>query len=146
MPEGDPNFGITRLDHEESGTRGWQVRIQRRRVRRTGYFSDRRHGGRNASLRKAREFRDRLLEKMKPFSRAARAKLKSERNSSGAVGVCKVSNAGKYGIHYEFWQATWSPRPGERKSARFSISKYGDRKAFQKACRARREGEREMEG
>lgn len=145
MPEGDPNFGITRIDDDGGSTHGWQVRVQRRGVKRSRFFSDRRHGGRRQALLKAREHRDQLLEKMPPFSRKTRARRKTSRNASGVVGVSLVTTSGKYGLRYEFWQATWSPRLGERKRVKFSIGKYGDKKAFRLARDARRDGLRAME-
>ena len=96
-------------------THGWQVRLQRRGVKRTRFFSDRIHGGKRSALLVARAFRDELIKRMRPIPRKVQAKIKTERNTSGRVGVSRVTTAGKYGLSYEFWQATWSPRPGERK-------------------------------
>ncbi|MCH1509877.1 MAG: hypothetical protein L7T84_11770 [Akkermansiaceae bacterium] len=44
------------------------------------------------------------------------------------------------GASYQFWQATWSPAPGERRCVKFSIKRYGDREAFKLAVVARNEG------
>jgi hypothetical protein len=59
-------------------------------------------------------------------------------NRSGMVGVTRVRSLASNGSYYESWQATWSPRPGQRKCVRFSVRRYGDDEAFLLACEARR--------
>jgi hypothetical protein len=34
---------------------------------------------------------------------------------------------------YAFWVAAWSPEPGKKKQARFSVGKWGEKEAEQKA-------------
>ncbi len=133
------NFAITRMERAESSTFGWQVRLQRRGTRYAKYFADRRFGGTGASLAAARAWRDDLL---KTFAEDDRARVcsKSSRNSSGVVGVSKVTISGGNGVIYYFWQATWSPSPGQRRSIRFSVKKHGDEEAFRLAVEARQNG------
>jgi len=133
------NFAITRMERAESSTFGWQVRLQRRGMRYAKYFADRRHGGPEASLEAAKKWRDNLLT---TFSEDERARVcsKSSRNSSGVVGVSKVTIAGANGVIYYFWQATWSPSPGQRRSIRFSVKKHGEEEAFRLAVEARQNG------
>lgn len=133
------NFAITRMERAESSTFGWQVRLQRRGTRYAKYFADRRHGGQEASFAAAKEWRDSLL---KTFAEDERARVcsKSSRNSSGVVGVSKVTISGANGVIYYFWQATWSPSPGQRRSIRFSVKKHGDEEAFRLAVEARQNG------
>lgn len=133
------NFAITRMERAESSTFGWQVRLQRRGTRYAKYFADRRYGGSEGSLKAAKAWRDDLL---KTFSEDERARVcsKSSRNSSGVVGVSKVTIAGSNGVVYYFWQATWSPAPGQRRSIRYSVKKYGEEEAFRLAVEAREKG------
>lgn len=139
MAEVSENFAITRMERAESSTFGWQVRLQRRGMRYAKYFADRGHGGSDASLAAARIWRDRLL---KTFAEDDRARVcsRSARNSSGVVGVSKVTITGPNGVTYYFWQATWSPAPGQRRSIRFSVKKHGEEEAFKLAVQARQNG------
>jgi len=132
------NRGITRLEQASSGTHGWQVRVQRRGVKFAKYFSDSVHGGPDRALAMARAWRDALLVRFAQDERA-RVCASSARNSSGVVGVSRVSVTTAGGTVYQFWQAAWSPAPGERRCIRFSVKRHGDETAFQLAVRARRE-------
>lgn len=135
-------YGICRLDLDRSGTHGWQVRLQRKGVRFTRFFSDENWGGRSAALERARQFRDRLLARL---DRQGQGQVRSHavpaaRNRSGVVGVARVVNVGVNGIEYASWQASWSPEPGTRRSVRFSVLRYGEDEAFRLACDARVRG------
>jgi hypothetical protein len=133
------NFAVTRMERAESSTFGWQVRLQRRGVRYAKYFADRGHGSKEESLAAAKAWRDQLLMKFAEDDRA-RVCSRSSRNSSGVVGVSKVTITGPNGVTYYFWQATWSPSPGQRRSIRFSVKKHGELEAFKLAVQARQNG------
>ncbi len=139
MENASDNFAITRMERAESSTFGWQVRLQRRGLRYAKYFADRRHGGISESFGAAKRWRDELLQNFSEDDRA-RVCSKSSRNSSGVVGVSKVTISGANGIVYFFWQATWSPAPGQRRSIRFSVKKHGEQEAFRLAVEARQNG------
>lgn len=139
MENPEDNFAITRMERAESSTFGWQVRLQRRGTRYAKYFADRRHGGIEQSFHAAKLWRDTLLREFAEDDRA-RVCSKSARNSSGVVGVSKVTIAGSNGVTYFFWQATWSPSPGQRRSVRFSVKKHGEDEAFRLAVEARQNG------
>ena len=63
----------------------------------------------------------------------ARNKGKAKNNKSGVVGVFKkINRQGDKETH--FWVAGWRSLKGEVKSKAFSISKYGDKEAFELAC------------
>jgi len=65
----------------------------------------------------------------------------TRRNVSGVVGVSRIII--KSGTsRYEFWQATWSSGPGVRRRMKFSVRRYGEERAFELACGARKRGER----
>jgi len=127
------------MERAESSTFGWQVRLQRRGTRYAKYFADRGLGGKDGSFEAARKWREELLAK---FAEDERARIcsKSARNSSGVVGVSKVTITGPNGVMYYFWQATWSPTPGQRRSIRFSVKKHGEDEAYRLAVKAREAG------
>ncbi len=87
----------------------------------------------------AKQWRDRLLRRLES-EESVRICRRSTRNSSGVVGVSKVTVVAPNGVEYHFWQATWSPEPGQRRCVKFSVRRYGDRRAFEMAVDARREG------
>lgn len=132
-------YGIARIDLPGAGTHGWQVRLQRRGVKHAKYFADRVHGGPERALRAAREWRDILLRQFEQ-TKAVRVCSRSSRNSSGVVGVSKVTVVASSGVEYRFWQATWSEKSGKRRCIKFSIRRHGERQAFELAVQARRDG------
>lgn len=137
-------YGIARVDAHAVRTHGWLVRLQREGEAHARFFADSRHGGPEDALEAARAFRDALLDVLPTPCRRFRAERVTIRNSSGVVGVCRVVREDGNGARYEFWQATWSPAPGTRKTAKFSIRRYGDEGAFELARAAREDGLREM--
>ena len=135
----DDTYAITRIDLPRVGTHGWQVRMQRRGQRYGKFFADRQWGDARLAYESARGWRDRLIKGFEDEA-SARVCMKSVRNSSGVVGVSKVVVSASNGASYYFWQATWSPAPGERRCVKFSVKRHGDRQAFQLAVEARRQG------
>lgn len=135
----DPNYAIARIDLPGAGTHGWQVRMQRRGIKYGKFFADRPHGGPDHALLAARQWRDDLINEL---SRRASTRIceRSARNSSGVVGVSKITVVSANGTSYQFWQATWSPAPGQRRCIKFSIKRHGDREAFELAVEARAQG------
>lgn len=135
----DNNYAIARIDLPSAGTHGWQVRLQRRGIKYGKFFADRIYGGSEPALLTARSWRDQLIEELtrRPSTRICE---RSPRNSSGVVGVSKITVVSANGASYQFWQATWSPAPGQRRCVKFSIKRHGDSKAFELAVEARTEG------
>lgn len=132
-----PNYAIARIDLPDQRTYGWQVRLQRRGIKYAKFFSDTNCGGNpENSFLHARKWRDQLLSQLENLDQT-RICQRSNRNSSGVVGVSKVSVVSSNGVTYHFWQATWSPESGKRKCLKFSIKRYGDSQAFELAVQAR---------
>ncbi len=131
-------YGIIRLDQSATGTYGWQVRLQRAGVRHARYFSDRASGGSQQSLAAAVAWRDELLATL-AVEMQTRVCVSSARNSSGVIGVSRVIIRSSDGVEYFFWQASWTPAQGRRRSIRFSVKRHGDEQAFQLAVEARRQ-------
>lgn len=140
MAEPLDTYALARVDLIAAGTHGWQVRMQRRGVKYGKFFADRRFGGFHGSYEAARQWRNSVLVTLELEESQARICRQSTRNSSGVVGVSKVSVTASNGETYHFWQATWCPTPGERRCVKFSIKRFGERKAFSLAVEARREG------
>lgn len=139
MAAKSPNYAIARIDLPSQGTHGWQVRMQRRGVKYAKFFSDTMHGDADLALLNARKWRDDLVEEVTREEQARICRC-SKRNSSGVVGVSKIKVTASNGCIYEFWQATWSPEQGVRKSVKFSVRRHGDEIAFQLAVEARNQG------
>jgi len=139
MEQSEDRYAIARIDLPGASTHGWQVRLQRRGRRYAKYFGDRQHGGADHALASARAWRDALLAELAavPVARVCRV---SVRNSSGVVGVSRISVNAANGETYFFWQATWSSAAGLRRCVKFSIKRHGDRQAFRLAVEARRSG------
>lgn len=135
----DPNYAIARIDLPGAGTHGWQVRMQRRGIKYGKFFADRPHGSPEHALLAARQWRDALIQELATRART-RICERSARNSSGVVGVSKITVVSANGTTYQFWQATWSPAPGQRRCVKFSIKRHGDQEAFQLAVEARTQG------
>lgn len=131
--------GISRLEQDATGTYGWQVRLRQRGVRVSRFFSDARWGSREAALRTAIEFRDRILARRSTETIRVQETV-TTRNQSGVVGVSRIENLSSNGTHYTSWQATWSEPDGSRKRVRYSVLRYGDEEAFRLACEARAAG------
>jgi len=136
MPQQPANYAIARIDLPDQCSHGWQVRLQRRGIKYAKFFSDRTHESPAHAIQAARQWRDELLEQLDSQDQT-RICQRSARNSSGVVGVSKVTVSGPNGVTYFFWQATWSPEPGKRQCVKFSIKRHGDHKAFELAVQAR---------
>lgn len=134
------SYAIARIDLPDQCTHGWQVRLQRRGVKYAKFFSDSAYGDPCLALLNAQEFRDQLVNELILQAKSqARICTRSTRNSSGVVGVSKISIRAANGATYQFWQATWSPQPGKRCCVKFSIQRYGETVAFELAVQARTE-------
>jgi len=132
------HYAIARIDLPDAGTLGWQVRLQRHRVKYCKFFADRTFGSPQQAFFAAQNWRDALLQKL-ATQILARTCESSTRNKSGVVGVSKITVTTN-GTIYQFWEASWSPSPGQRRCIKFSIKRHGDRTAFKLAVEARTEG------
>ncbi|MGH8579129.1 MAG: AP2 domain-containing protein [Gammaproteobacteria bacterium] len=131
----DNSTGIYRTDSDRNGTHGWIVFAQRRKQIFTKHFSDGVHGGKSQGYRAARKYRERLIKEHVGLTRAEYASILRRNNTSGVPGVCK------YGSGH--WVAFWPTLPGKTRRVKFSVPKYGEKKAFELAVIARR---RALEG
>ena len=134
-----PNYGISRIEQEEKKNFGWNVRVTNKGKTTHKYFPDKSCGGKNKALKKAREFRDSVLKRMPKAKQEAASRALRKVKKSGVVGVTHVvSNAGG-GKVYEYWQAAWEDNSGRRRTAKFSISRYGNKAALELAIKSRKD-------
>ena len=122
MIEPRPSYGITRIDQPEKKNHGFYVRIT--------------HRGKNHQ----KYFPDELLAKMPKYKQEAASRKKRSIKQSGIVGVTHVVSKSPTGTVYEYWQAAWVDAEGKRKTAKFSITRFGSDKALEMAKRARKSG------
>ncbi|MDF1851693.1 MAG: hypothetical protein P1U85_12725 [Verrucomicrobiales bacterium] len=135
-----PNYGITRIDQPEKKNHGYYVRITHRGKSHQKYFPDKASGGKTKALKAAKEHRDKLLSKMPKYKQEAASKKKRRIKQSGMTGVTHVVSKSTKGKTYQYWQAAWLDGDSKRKTAKFSISRYGNDKALDMAKKARRAG------
>ena len=136
------SYGITRIDQPEKKNHGFYVRITHRGKGHQKYFPDKSLGGKSKALKAARAYRDSLLAKMPKYKQAAAAKKKRRIKRSGIVGVTHVISKSPKDKIYEYWQAAWVDADGHRRTAKFSISRYGEAQALDLAKKARAEAVR----
>lgn len=147
MTENIREKGISRID--SGSTHGWFVRGYRNGKTHSKLFSDRKCGGKEISLTRARAYRDELLSNLQEIPqkpRARRVVFRDARNSTGVLGVCRTSKTGLNGQVNECFSVSWRPKPGVQKCTSFSIRKYGEKKAFQLAVEHRKRMLEEIHG
>jgi hypothetical protein len=125
---------ITRVDHRH--THGYSVRVMWKGERRAKFFSDGVYGDRLGAFFAAKEWRDRVEQELgKP--RTERLVLGKPRSNLPIVGVRRIQKD-----HKDYYEATWATFAGKQVRRRFSIARYGEKRALQLARKARQEGER----
>lgn len=140
--------GISRVENETM--MGWFVRVYLNgKVYCNKYFSDFKYEGKRKALSASVDYRNEKTEERNetyPDSRNPRRKiLHDKRNKTGVIGVSRTRRKNKNGTFTEYYQATWYPkRGGKAVSKSFSISKFGEKKAFEFAVSARTEAEKKI--
>jgi hypothetical protein len=133
---------IYRIDSAKSRTHSWFVTVQRRGRIYHQHFADLVYGGKRKALDASTVYRDGLLASHRPFTRPERCRIKKKNNRSGVSGVTKIDvweqHRGRR-YHRRYWLAQWPIGNGKAKMKKFSITRYGERGAFQRALGARRE-------
>ena len=143
MPVGDSNcYAIYRMDHAASHTHSWLVTLQRRGRIYHRHFSDKVHGGKKKALQAAKAYRNRLASQLLPLTRQEVCRIKKKNNRSGISGVMRVdvleNKRGR--LHRPvYWDAQWPIGNGKARHKKFSVKKFGERGAFRRALKARRQ-------
>lgn len=132
---------IYRIDHKKSHTHSWFVTIQRRGRVYHRHFTDSVYGGKSKALDAANVYRDSLMNCLRPLTRPERCMIKKKNNRSGISGVTRIdimeTSRGRH-YHRRYWLAQWPIGNGKARKKKFSIMRYGERGAFQRALQARR--------
>jgi len=136
MPSISPSFGISRIDQPDKKNHGFYVRITHRGKTTQKFFPDKSSGGKAKALKAAKDFRDKAFSRLPKNRREAAANRRKKIKQSGITGVTHVVSKSVAGKTYEYWQAAWSER-GKRKTAKFSVARYGDNKALDLAKKAK---------
>lgn len=126
--------GIARVDQIDKRQHGFLVRLQRGGERHSAFFSDQEHGGRAQALAAARRQYAALCRKYPSTTRKDFAERVTTRNTSGRVGVSLTRSVASNGKAYESFSSSCSLEKGRRITKKFSISKYGRKKAYEMAC------------
>lgn len=146
MARRNPRRNISRVEtspERNEATGGWEVRMQRQRVKHSRFFSDAAYGGKLASLREAKQFRDEIESALTKMNVEQKSESPSSRNQSGIVGVRRHQQKDRHGdfeYHYWVWIAQWTDGHGRRRTRTFAVEKFGEDEAFRLACEAREIG------
>jgi hypothetical protein len=142
--------GISRIDQPSRNTYGWYVRVMFKGATRCKFFSDKTSGSKRKALEAAILYRNKAEMELGRPRTDRLVSSGSGRNETGVTGV----NISRQVVNTEegqkeikkYYVVSWSPWPGKTCTKMVSIEKYGEKGALLRACRIRREKEREMYG
>ncbi len=142
--------GVSRIDQPQRNTFGWYVRVSFNGKKQVKFFSDKVHGGKEAALEAAVEFRNQAEKELNKPRTDRLVIARNSRNRSGIMGVQRKTKVIKTEtgerVVSNVFEVTWNPEPGKLRRTWVSIDEYGEEAAFRRACAIRREKEREMYG
>ena len=132
---------IRRVDNKANRTYAWLVQVQRNNQFTIKMFSDGVYGGKRKSLHAAIAFRTQLLGEMASHyeHQIWRRSVLRCNNTSGIPGVARYENMANSntGRRVMFWLASWIDEHGASRKRKFSVLRYGERKAKQLAIAER---------
>jgi hypothetical protein len=136
--------GVTRIDRDAgrhsdgrriTATHGYMVRVLWRKERHQAFFSDLKYGDRLAALDAAVAWRDHTEERIgKP--RTDRTVIGYANSNTGELGISRRTVRG-----HDVFEVAWRDPSGKARRTKYSIDKNGEKRALQKAKKARRQGE-----
>src|SRR3954452_21309238 len=85
--------GISRIDQEDRNHHGWYVRVTFGGQKHSKFFSDSKHGGKEAALEASVVHRDQIEKDFGKPRTDRQVAPKTARNTSGVVGVRRRSRA-----------------------------------------------------
>jgi hypothetical protein len=133
-------LNIRRVDHEASCTHCWRVTVQRRTHIHRRDFGDGPHGGRAQALDAAQAYRDHLIKTYPPLAMPEYCAILKKNNRSGISGLIRVDRVERNKGRQQrklYWEAQWPIGHGRAQHKKFSILKYGEEGAYQRALAAR---------
>jgi hypothetical protein len=106
------------------------------------------YGGKRKALAAAIAYRDQIIARNPPMTLKAFCSVIKRNNRSGISGVCRYASRDprQDGTLRWYWIATWSPEPHKTKQIKFSVNKYGEKGAFQRAVQARKKALAQLKG
>jgi len=121
-----------RIDHDASRTHAWRVTLQRKSEIIVKTFSDGVYGGKRRALEAAVDYLNSLLAQDRRFEHQiwVRTRLRKN-NTSGIPGVGRyeVIDNPKTEHRRAFWMASWIDENGVGRKRKFSVLRYGERRA-----------------
>jgi hypothetical protein len=142
--------GISRIDCPENKTVGWYVRVRLGNVTKSKFISDQKHGGKEQALQEAVACRNQLEKELGKPRTDWVIVVKNPRNRTGVVGVRRTVKKykGKDGKVFlnDVYEVTWNAGREKRGRTSVSITKYGEMRAFRRACAIRRQKEQQLYG
>ena len=114
--------------------------MQRHKVARRRFFSDGVWGGKRKALAAALAWRDQQIDPLAAYAHELWLRnLKRRNNSSGLPGVGRYrGNVRADGARSpDFWLASWIDGHGVSRKRKFSVKRWGERGAKQKAIEVR---------
>ena len=125
---------IARIDQLSKRTHGWYVRVRFLGKTHSKFFSDRKCGSRENSLKAAVEWRNKTERKLGKV-RTNRHMVTVSNSGTGVVGVRLNDKLNRY-------EVSWVTLQGKQGKTSVSITKHGKKEAFKRACAIRQERER----
>lgn len=132
---------ISRIDQDATNTHGWYVRVTFNGKIFCKFFSDKKNKSSEKALSKAIAHRNRLERELGKPRTDRKVVISRVKNNTGVVGVIRKIRNGK-----EIYEVSWNPTPNVVKRNYVSIERYGEEKAFLKACKIRKRKEKEIYG
>ncbi len=107
--------GITRIENYKNRVDGWQIRLQSRGEKFSKFFKDSNYLNKDAALKAARRFYNRLRKEHPKLTRQENAQRKTARTGE-IIGVRRLLKIDKRwgGNSYEVWEAKWSHKKYQR--------------------------------
>lgn len=133
-------LNIHRIDNEANRTHAWLVTVQRNTIIVNKMFTDHVWGGKRKALQAAEDFRAGLLAQVPQYDYYLHIRSTVRRNNkSGMAGVGRYESIDnpRTGRKSIFWLASWTDEQGVRHRRKFSVLRYGERKAKQLAIAER---------
>ena len=137
----DPEYGLYRVEDHRRAL--WRVEIYRRGETHIVEFPDHAYGSSQAARAAAACHRDTLLAQLPPTTMREWATKIRSNNTSGVSGVCRIDlrqklRNGSVSVR-PYWLATFNGKHSGRTGSRmFSVAKYGEQGAYERAVQARK--------
>lgn len=126
---------ISRIDQESKKTHGWYVRVRHLGKPHCKFFSDSRYGGKTHALLEAIIHRNNLEKQLGRVRTDKNIRMVSN-TDTGVVGVTLDEKRNRYTV-------SWVTPQGKPGKTSVSTLKYGQKKAFKRACAIRKKKEQE---